>query len=172
MISDSDVEAERGLGGRLETRVLTLLFGGSGNAPMLVVLRIVLPGAEIPEAGEAEDRLGEGLDVEVARDVFTVGTEGVERALEVVRVGRPDEVTTRAGAFKPDVGIAEVVAAVLGLLSEGASGPSGCDFLVFATGRAGRGPDGGASGDVEGRRGVAEEAIEVMVAVADADMTG
>lgn len=50
-MSESEVDVESGLGGRLETR--ELLFGGRGKAPMLVVLRNVLPGAGMPlEGGE------------------------------------------------------------------------------------------------------------------------
>ena len=53
-ISDMDVEAESGLGGRLERLVtLGVPFGGNGKAPMLGDFRTVLPGVGILEAGDA-----------------------------------------------------------------------------------------------------------------------
>jgi hypothetical protein len=45
LISFDEVDAERGLGGRLVTRV-EAAWGGSGKVPMLDVLRIVLGNAE------------------------------------------------------------------------------------------------------------------------------
>lgn len=51
-------------------------------------------------------------------------------------------------------------------LESGESGISDSAFLVFGTGSEGRGPEGGASGDVEGRR----TPVDVMVVVTDADI--
>lgn len=90
LMSEVDVDADSGLGGKLLTRGLAL--GGGGNAPMLVVLRTVLPGV-----GRAEDN-GDVAVVEAlfgAVVVLSVGTAGVELVLTGLGVGRPDAVTDR-----------------------------------------------------------------------------
>lgn len=151
------MEVESGLGGRLET--LGLPLGGSGNAPMLVGLRKVLPGVGMPEDGALGG--GEAGGSFEPSAVFNVGTAGVERALDAaLGVGRPVVVTDRVPTLDPAVGIEEDEL----VLASGAAGMPGNGFLVFGTGKAGSGPEGGASGDVEGRR------IPVMVVVPEADM--
>ncbi len=147
-MSDKEVEVESGLGGKLG-----LPFGGSGKPPILVVLRKVVLGA-----GRPEDNVADGGDsAEVATIVLRVGTAGEERDLLAFGVGRPDVVTDLVGIF--GVVVVEDESPTAGL--------SGRAFLVLYTGSAGRGPFGGASGEVEGRRVVV---VEVMVAVADTDM--
>lgn len=95
--------------------------------------------------------------------MFRVGTAGVERALEAFGAGRPEVVTDLVSNFDDGVGIADE--AEVGLLSS--SGISGNGFLVLTTGSAGRGPEGGASGEVDGRR---SPVVGAMVTVADVDM--
>ena len=58
LMSESEVEVDRGLGGRLDT--LEAPFGGSGNAPILVVLRTVFPGVGMPDEG-----VGDGVVIAV-----------------------------------------------------------------------------------------------------------
>lgn len=157
LMSEREVDVDKGLGGKLDTRVLP--FGGSGKAPMLEVLRTVLAGTGTPEEVVV---LEEG-EAEWATDVsavLRVGTAGVDRALADVGVGSPEVVTDRVSALELGVGMEEVEAD----RESGVSGVSGIGFLDFTTGRAGRGPDGGASGDAEGRR------VPVMVVVADTDI--
>ena len=68
-MSDVDVDADNGLGGRLFTRAI---LGGAGKAPILVVLRRVFPGVGIADdGGEVE------FDVDPPV-VLRVGTAGVE----------------------------------------------------------------------------------------------
>lgn len=157
LMSEREVEVDSGLGGRLET--LELPLGGSGNAPILLVLRTDLPGG-----GSPEDVVDDGGEVplplpEVGCVVLSVGTAGVERALVGFGVGSPEVVTDLCFA-----GVGSPAPEEPGLDSSGISGSA---FLVFEMGSAGNGPDGGASGDVEGRR----TPVEVMVAVTDADIT-
>jgi len=151
--SDNEVDAESGLGGKLGT--LGLLFGGSGKAPMLVVLRIVLPGVGTPYEG-VPDRGDDGRSG-VVMVVFKVGTAGVDRVFVGFGVGRPEVVTERVTGFEAGVSIAG---------EADVSGMPDDAFLVFGIGNAGKGRDGGASGEVEGRL----IPIVVIVAVADADM--
>jgi hypothetical protein len=150
-MSESDVDVESGLGGRLETRELP--FGGRGKEPILVVLRTVLPGVGMPDEGVEPP--GDTTPECAAPTVLSVGTAGVDRDLGV---GSPEAVTDRVS----DLGV------VAGREGSGslASGMSGSGFLVFATGSAGSGPDGGASGEVLGRR----MPVDVMVVVVDVDM--
>ena len=160
LISDVDVDAERGLGGRLFTR--GLLLGGAGKAPMLVVLRTLFPGV-----GNAEDC---GADIEFAFDIkvlLRVGTAGVDCVFTGFGVGKPVVVTDRESGLLAGVAIED--AADVGRES-GVSGTSESAFLVFPIGSAGKGPDGGADGGgglCEGRCGIAD----VIVAVADMDIT-
>lgn len=141
-----------------------LPFGGNGNAPILVVLRKVLPGVGIAEdGGEGEAPVPSPL-VGVVSAVFSVGTAGVER---VFRVGRPEVVTDRIdglgmGDDEAGVGLAGPWLK-LGRTSM-AFGTSGRAFLVLDTGRAGSGAEGGESGEVEGRR---MPVVEDIVRVAD-----
>jgi len=153
-MSESEVDADSGLGGRLFTRGVP--FGGSGNASMLVVLRMVR-GVGRPDDGGDVDGVGE------ASVVLSVGTAGVERDFMGVAVGRPELVTDRLSGLDAGVVIAALAEPRLG--SE-ISGMSGSAFPVLATGSAGSGPEGGASGEVDGRR--APE--EAMVTVADTDI--
>ncbi len=148
LISEREVEVESGLGGRLG-----LPFGGSGKPPILVVLRRVLLGVGRPEDSVADG----GESAEVATIVLRVGTAGDERDLLALGAGRPDVVTDLVRTF--GVGVADDESPTAGL--------SGKGFLVLYTGSAGKGPFGGASGEVDGRRAVV---VEVMVAVADTDM--
>ena len=151
----SVVEVDRGLGGRLLTRVLPL--GGGGKLPMLLVLRTVLPGVGIAEDGDAAELW---VEAEVL-SVLSVGTAGVDCVLAVLGVGRPVVVTARARGLIPDIEPDEG-----GRVSE-TSGASTKDFRVFATGRAGRGPDGGGEigggALVDGRCGMAEVMVAVVV---------
>lgn len=151
------MEVESGLGGKLGSRGLPL--GGSGKALMLVVLRRLLPGVGIPD----EDGPGCGVvalcSVEVSV-VLTVGTVGVERALDGAGVSGFGLVNDREGGLEPGSGIEEFEPC----RRSDESGMPGNGFLVLGTGNAGKGPDGGASGDVEGRR------IPDIVEVADADI--
>jgi len=148
-MSDREVEVDSGLGGRLG-----LPFGGSGKPPILVVLRKVLLGV-----GRPEDNIADGGEsAEVATIVLRVGTAGEDRDLLAFGVGRPDVVTDLVGTF--GAGVEDDGSPTAGL--------SGKGFLVLYTGSAGRGPFGGASGEVEGRRVVV--VVEAMVAVADTDM--
>lgn len=157
LTSDRDVEVESGLGGRLETRGLPL--GGSGKALMLVVLRRVLPGVGMPDEDGPEGDCEVLWSAEVSV-VLTVGTEGVERALDGADVSSFELVNDREGDLEPGRGIEEFEPC----RRSDESGMPGNGFLVLGTGNAGKGPDGGASGDVEGRR------IPDIVEVADADM--
>ena len=91
--------------------------------------------------------------------MFSVGTAGVDLLLIALGVGRPEEVTARMSGL-PGVGGNDGEESGFDSF---ASGMSGRGFRVFDTGKAGSGADGGASGDVEGRR----MPVEVMVAVAD-----
>ena len=148
-MSESEVDVESGLGGTLDTR--GLLPGSGAKALVLVVLRIVLPAVGMPV--KADDTV-----VEV---VFRVGTAGVERALVYVGVGRPEVVADRVTGLW--AGVVAVGPTELGLESN-ESWASCRGLLVLATGSAGRGPDGGARGEAEGRRGP-------VVVMAAADMT-
>lgn len=143
-VSD-DVDADSGLGGRLDTRGQP--FGGRGKVPMLVVLRMVF--------GRIEGTSGGGL--------LRVGTEGVELALNGRSVGRPDGVTER-------LGIALFLGVVVGNcegvdLRRDAAATSSRLLVdrrrVLATGSAGRGPFGG------GGRGL-RDMVEVEVMVVEA----
>ncbi len=68
----SVVEVDRGLGGRLLTRVVP--FGGGGKLPMLLVLRTFFPGVGSADDGEIDVFV---LDVD-ALNVLSVGTAGVD----------------------------------------------------------------------------------------------
>lgn len=161
--SDVEVDVDRGLGGKL----LTLeFFGGAGKAPILVVFRSVFPGVGRADTGEGEPVGGVIVDVEL-----NVGIAGVECVLTGRGVGRPEVVTARVSGLP--IGVAMDDAEEGGRLSA-SSGIAGSGFLVLATGKAGRGPDGGAEGGAEGgglrssgRCGIAL----LMVAVAVIDMT-
>lgn len=123
---------------------------------MLAVLRTVFG-----KAGRL-DGVGEGA-VGIEEVVLRVGTMGVELDLTGFGVGRPDIVTERTeGVDLLGVveGICDAIEALeLRLLCEGV--PSSVDFWRdLATGRAGRGPVGGAAKGGRGLRGMAE----VMVA--------
>ena len=132
-VYDSDVDS--GLGGKLEMR--GVLLGGKGNAPMLETFR--RPGNEDRGAcGELGD-FGEG----VAKVVLSVGTAEADCVLPDFGVGSADAVTDRAF-----LGVGKVLLGVRGR-SSGASGMLGS--RVFATGRDGRGFEGGAIGGREGR---------------------
>ena len=142
-MSDVEVEAESGLGGRLLTRGLG--FGGLEKAPILVVFRTALPGV-----GNAE----EGVDVELELAfkpavVLRVGTAGVDCVFMGLGVGRPVDVRERVGVLL--VGTEMSKDAEPGGVSSGVSGMSGSGFLVFVIGSAGSGPDGGAVNGGEGR---------------------
>lgn len=159
LMSESEVEVDSGLGGRLDTRGL-LDLGGSGKAPMLVVLRKVLAGvgkAEegVPYSGDAEE---DGVMLADVSVVLRVGTAGVERIFAGFGVGRPEGVTDRETAARGGGGMAEPDEP--GRASGDASDTSCSGFRVFATGSAGRGPEGGAWGEVGGRR----RPVDVMVA--------
>ena len=130
-----DSEVESGLGGRLEMRGVFL--GGRGNAPMLETFR--RPGNEDRGACEETGDLGVG----VANVVLNVGTADADCVLPDFGVGNADAVTDRAF-----LGVGKVVLGVRGR-SSGASGMLGS--RVFATGRDGRGFEGGAIGGREGR---------------------
>jgi hypothetical protein len=136
LISDVDVDAESGLGGRL----LTLeTFGGAGKAPILVVFRRVLPGVGNAEVGVDVPEVAVGSPV-----VFKVGTAGVECTFVGRGVGRPEVVTDLVGSLlTDDMDDAEDAGRES---ASGSSGISGSGFLVFAIGRAGNGPEGGAEG--------------------------
>lgn len=123
LVPGLSVVVDRGLGGRLDRRVP---LGGCGNAPILMVFRSVLPGV-----GRAD-----GLAGGAAR----VGTLDVECTLVLLSVGNEDRVTEREGV---GVGKSDVKSTGNGTLGRGLL------FLVF--GRGGNGPDGGASGGLEGR---------------------
>ena len=159
LISEVDVDADSGLGGKLFT--LGLAFGGAGSDPTLVVFRTVLPGVGSADPG------GEGpvdgafiYDIDV---VLSVGMAGVECVFTGLGVGKLEVVTDRdCGLFD---GAAIDEAAEVGLES-GASGISGRGFLVLATGSAGRGALGGAVGGgltFEGRCGIADVIVAVAV---------
>lgn len=153
---------DSGLGGRLDTRGLFDL-GGRGKAPMLVVLRKVLAGvgkAEegVPGGGDAEENVVVVADVSV---VLRVGTAGVQRTFVGFGVGRPEGVTDRETAGRGGGGTAEPDDR--GRASADASGASCNVFRVFTTGKAGKGPEGGAWGEVDGRR----RPVDVMVADMD-----
>ena len=114
-------------------------FGGAGNAPILVVLRTVFPGA-----GSAGDS-GVG-EVEVVLDtnaVLRVGTAGVDWVFTGLGVGKPEVVTDRESGLLAGAAIEDD--AEVGRESA-ESGTSGNGFLVFPIGSAGKGPDGGADG--------------------------
>nr|POE51577.1 hypothetical protein CFP56_25784 [Quercus suber] len=167
LASAAVVAVDNGLGGKLDTRALT--FGGTGKAPMLEVLRTVLPGVGIPEEGETvSEGVGDAALEMVVGAVLIVGIAVVERDLGLANVGKAESVTARPGGLRPEVGFALVVA--VGASEGEESGSSGRGFetgLVLTTGNAGKGPVGGASGETpEGRRGM----VEVMVVVADKDM--
>ena len=155
LISESDVEVESGLGGRLDT--LGLPLGGSGKPPMLVVLRTLFPGVGKPEEGVADG----GESAGVAMAVLRVGTAGDERDLLAFGVGSPEVVTDRVifgvggTADEDEPGLESI-----------ASGRSGSALRVLGMGSAGSGPLGGASGELEGRRRPVE-AMVVVVAVID-----
>ncbi len=88
LISEVDVDVDKGLGGRLLTLVI---LGGTGNAPTLVVFLNVFPG--VGRADEDDEvLLVFAVDVEA---VFSVGTAGVECVLPGLGVGNPDAVTER-----------------------------------------------------------------------------
>jgi hypothetical protein len=91
----------------------------------------------------------------------------VDCALAGLGVGRPEVVTERVMGRPPRDGLfaADELEEVLGRGST-ASGMSGRGFLVFGIGRAGSGPEGGASGARRGRWGIAD----VIVVVRDNDM--
>jgi hypothetical protein len=127
---------ERGLGGRLDTRGP---FGGTGNAPMLEVLRREGVGWVVAGVGV----FGVGMAV-VVSVVLRVGTAGVERALEGFGVGRPDEmVTDRTGRLLAGVALTPEPADPGLAGASSASDAWASDFRVFATGSAGSGPVGG-----------------------------
>lgn len=151
------MEVESGLGGKLGSRGLP--FGGSGKALMLVVLRRLLPGVGIPDEEGPDCEVVALCSVEVSV-VLTVGTSGVERALDGAGVSSFELVNDREGDLEPGRGIEEFEPC----RRSDESGTAGNCFLVLGTGNAGKGPDGGASGDVEGRR------IPDIVEVADADI--
>ena len=160
-----DADSASGLGGRLLTRAVNL--GGGGKLAMLVVLRTVFPGVGRAEVGDAS---GVATPLE-ATEVLRVGTAGVDCVFAGRGVGNPEVVTARVRGFMPD-GITgtDPEPVELGLDSD-ASGVSGNGFLVFASGNAGRGPDGG--GDVGGggrEVGLCGMAEVVMVAVIDVDI--
>lgn len=122
---------------------------------MLVVFRIVFG---MPVDGVAAD--GEGAETCPSTIVLSVGTAGVELALEGFGVGSPDRVTDRDGNddFLELVGRVEETAevrresAALALLVvEMASSDS---LRVLGTGRAGNGPVGGGGRGVRGRADV------------------
>lgn len=114
-----------------------VLLGGRGNAPMLETFR--RPGNEDRGACEETGDLGVG----VAKVVLNVGTAEADCVLPDFGVGNADAVTDRAF-----LGVGKVVLGVRGR-SSGASGMLGS--RVFATGRDGRGFEGGAIGGREGR---------------------
>ena len=155
-MSDVDADVDKGLGGRLLTR--GLVFGGFGNAPMLVVLRTVLPGVGIADDG---GEVAVEFDVDILA-VLRVGTAGVDCVCTGFGVGRPDVVTDRVRGLLIGVAIEEDAEP-----GRDVSGMSGNGFLVFAIGKAGKGPVGGADGGgaLVGRCGMAD----VMVAVTDMD---
>lgn len=156
LMSDVEADVDNGLGGRLLTRGFDL--GGFGNAPMLVVLRTVLPGVGIAEEGG--DVVAEpGFDIVV---VLRVGTAGVDCVCTGFGVGRPEVVTDRVRGLLIGVAIEEDAEP-----GREVSGISGKGFRVFAIGNAGKGPVGGADGGgaLVGRCGIAD----VIVAVRDMD---
>lgn len=114
-----------------------VFLGGRGNAPMLETFR--RPGNE--DRGACE-RVGD-FGVGVANVVLNVGTAEADCVLPDFGVGNADAVTDRAF-----VGVGKVLLGVRGR-SSGASGMLGS--RVFATGRDGRGFDGGAIGGRDGR---------------------
>ena len=114
-----------------------VFLGGRGNAPMLETFR--RPGNEDRGACEETGDLGVG----VANVVLNVGTADADCVLPDFGVGNADAVTDRAF-----LGVGKVVLGVRGR-SSGASGMLGS--RVFATGRDGRGFDGGAIGGRDGR---------------------
>jgi hypothetical protein len=154
LISEVDVDADSGLGGRLLTLVLT--FGGAGNDPMLVVFRIVLPGVGSADpGGEVAVDVVFVFDIDV---VLSVGMAGVEFVFTGLGVGKLEVVTDRDSGLFDGAAIEE--AAEVGLES-GASGISDRGFLVLATGSAGKGALGGAVGG-----GLIFEGRCIIVAVA------
>ena len=103
------------------------------------------PSVELPSIGRA-----------LSSGSITMGVLPAAQVCQLdLGVGRPEVVTDRIGGLEPDV---------VGSAEPGVSGTPGNDFLILGMGKAGRGPDGGASGEVEGLR------MPVMVAVADADI--
>lgn len=157
-----DADAESGLGGRLLTRVL----GGAGKAPMLVVLRKVLPGVGNADMGgelDVAELDAEWTDALAKAAVFSVGTAGVVFAFASRGVGRPDAVTERRGVVAPGVGMPDAAEPGRGA----SSGTSGRGLRVFAIGSAGRGPVGGGCG---GRELVRVGSAEVMMAVVVTDI--
>lgn len=156
-----EAEADSGLGGRLFTRV----FGGCGNAPILVVLRKVLPGVGRPLGGEFEvaEFAPEFPGTLAKAAVFSVGTAGVVFALMSLGVGRPDVVTDRLGVVAPGVGMLD--AAEPG--RDTSSGISGKGLRIFEIGSAGNGPVGGGCG---GREDVLCGSAEAIVVVTDIDI--
>lgn len=101
-----EVEAERGLGGRLLTRELPL--GGKGKEPILVVFRSVLGMLVFGSGGE-----GDGPGVSAGAELGAV-SESVELDLDCLGVGSPDTVTDREGIavrFGVEVGSCEAVEA-------------------------------------------------------------
>ena len=106
--------------------------------PMLLVFRTVFPGDGSADAG--------GVGNEAALEIFvvlSVGTAGVDCVFVGFGVGRPDVVTARVRGLiaGPEIE-AEPEPVELGRDSA-PSGVSGSGFLVFASGSAGSGPDGG-----------------------------
>lgn len=137
--SFDDVDAERGLGGRLVTRAAP--FGGSGKDPILVVLRTVL-GMPVPIGGDGEGAGGCSF-------ALSVGTAGVELALRGWRgVGRPERVTDREGmdVFLAEGGGMFEAVEVRRDSAELEAMLSPDNLRVLATGKAGSGPVGGGRG--------------------------
>lgn len=155
LTSVAEADADNGLGGRL-----LLLFGGAGKAPMLVVLRKVLPGVGRPVGGEVDvaEFKAELAGAPGSEAVLSVGTAGVVFALISRGVGRPDVVTDLLGVVVPGVGIPDAGE----LARDASSGISGSGLRAFAMGSAGRGPVGGGCG---GRDDVLCGSAEAMVAV-------
>ena len=146
--SFDEAEVESGLGGRLFSRGLLLILGGSGKEPILAVLRTVFGMAE---AGVSDGAGGIGEDEGIS-EVFRVGTEGVELVLVSLGVGNPEWVTDRegiadflgvsAGSCVPFEGRPESAESVLSSFS-GVSGFSIKWLRSLDTGNAGSGPVGG-----------------------------
>lgn len=133
---------------------------------ILLGFLIALPGVGSADNGEVDAELSFAIC-----GVVRVGTVGVDRLFAGFGVGRPEVVTARVRGLMPAFVLIEADTEPLELGRDcDSSGVSGSGFLVFARGRAGKGPEGGGEigggGREDGLCGIAE----VIVAVVDVDI--